>query len=113
MMPFISNSDCHYFGERLNLLGLLPWSTPSLFGMNLVSIPAGCSSGARAFRVPCALELAYPPEKLRSLTTDRGQGSPGGAHTVYTMMIFLVITSVGKHLHCSWLLDQRSPHWCS
>lgn len=79
MTPFISNSDCHYFGERLNLQGLLPWSAPSLFGMDLVSIPAGCSSGARAFRVPCALGLAYPPEKLCSLTTDRGQGSPGGA----------------------------------
>lgn len=38
MTPFKSNSDCHYFGELLKLLGLLPWSVPILFGMNLVSI---------------------------------------------------------------------------
>lgn len=53
MTPFKSDPDCHYSGELLKLLDLLPWFTPTLFSMDLMSI------SARLFHVPFVLELAY------------------------------------------------------
>lgn len=39
MTPFKIDPDYYYFGELPKLLDLLPWSTPILFGMNLIRIP--------------------------------------------------------------------------